>query len=656
MKLISSMNDSIADIYNTSNMVIILLLSLLLACIIIYPKKKLYLFTNTIKAIMQAFFVYVLDIRLLKSIRADRYKIQSSNKICWVIKDGKIVEFNKNYENLYIGKTTSEIISENIQMFPVDDLSDVDDGKTKIKKILNGKLHTFILRSENRDNSIILTAEDKTDEDSRNQLLDKQNETNLQLMNRLNSPVAIFSQDRSLVFFNSAFQSFSMMPHKYLNSKPTESEILDNMRQKELLPYQANFQEWKKKQLNIYETLNDREQWWYLQDGRTLRILSQPNPMGGVTHIFENHTERLALENEAKLMGEIQKQTIDSLSEGIVLFGIDGKIKLHNPKFTELWETEESLIGMHIKSFIKVMEKSGKSEIFDEIYHNVVSSGVDRKEYSNILNCGNNKIIYYQSSILPDRSILYTFNDITDSKKIEEALIEKNIALTQADNIKTSFMNNISYELRAPLQNIIGFSELIEGVQKKWNLDKKIYDYIRDIKRSGNELHHQINQILEITALESGKIESEYQKINGDRIVKIFQEELNKLDFLNINYDVTGVGIDDSTTLNVDTSHILRLFIGTVRLVDRHMTNDDTKNCQIKMNIKLTNQSYKFILKFDEISQKIIENINNVNREFTYVPGSIENTIIDKYVTFFSGDINIEPEANNITIEIPAIQ
>ena len=84
------------------------------------------------------------------------------------------------------------------------------------------------------------------------------------------------------------------------------------MRQKEILPYQANFQEWKKKQLNIYETLNDREQWWYLQDGRTLRILSQPNPMGGVTHIFENHTERLALENEAKLLSEIQKQTIDT--------------------------------------------------------------------------------------------------------------------------------------------------------------------------------------------------------------------------------------------------------------------------------------------------------------------------------------------------------
>ena len=653
MKFRDSMNDYILDMYNISDMIFMLLLSLLVACIIIHQKKKSYPFTNSFKYIIEAFFIYVFDIRFAKKIQEDKYKIQTSNKICWVIKNGKIVEFNKNYENLHNGKTISEIIRQNIHIFPIEDLKNIDDGKTKIKKILNGKQYTFILKSENKDDSIIITAEDKTKEDTQNQLLDKQNETNLQLMNRLNSPVAIFGQDQSLVFFNSAFESFSMLTYEYLNNKPTESEILDSMRQKEILPYQANFQEWKKKQLNIYETLNDREQWWYLQDGRTLRILSQPNPMGGVTHIFENHTERLALENEAKLLSEIQKQTIDSLSEGIVLFGIDGKIKLHNPKFTELWQIEDSLVGMHVRSFMKIIEKS---EILDEIYTNIVSSGVDRREHSNILNCENNKIIYYQSSILPDRSILYTFTDITDSKKIEEALIEKNSALAQADNIKTSFMNNISHELRAPLQNIIGFSELIEETHNNSVMDQQISDYIKDIKKSGNELHHQINQILEITALESGNIESEYQKINGNEIIEIFQDELNKLDFFNIDYDVVGNAIDDSKFMNIDVTHISRLFTGVVRLVDRHISSDDIKKCKIKIDIKSDQKSSKFILKFDEISQNLFKDINNLNREFTYVPGSIENIIIDKYVMFFSGKINIEPKEDNITIEIPAIQ
>ena len=253
MKFIDSMNDYILDMYNMSDMIFMLLLSLLIACIIIYQKKKSYPFTNSFKYIIEAFFIFVFDVRFAKKIQEDKYKIQTSNKICWVIKNGKIVEFNRNYENLHNGKTISEIIRQNIHIFPIEDLKNIGDGKTKIKKILNGKQYTFILKSENKDDSIIITAEDKTKEDTQNQLLDKQNETNLQLMNRLNSPVAIFGQDQSLVFFNSAFESFSMLTYEYLNNKPTESEILDSMRQKEILPYQANFQEWKKKQLKIRE-------------------------------------------------------------------------------------------------------------------------------------------------------------------------------------------------------------------------------------------------------------------------------------------------------------------------------------------------------------------------------------------------------------------
>jgi hypothetical protein len=142
----------------------------------------------------------------------------------------------------------------------------------------------------------------------------------------------------------------------------------------------------------------------------------------------------------------------------------------------------------------------------------------------------------------------------------------------------------------------------------------------------------------------------------GNDIVEIFQDELNKLDFFNIDYDVAGNGIDDSEFTNIDVKHISRLFTGVVRLVDRHISSNDVKKCRIKIDIKLNRESSKFILKFDEIPQNLFKDIENLNKEFTYVPGSIENIIIDKYVMFFSGKINIEPQRNNITIEIPAIE
>ena len=67
------------------------------------------------------------------------------------------------------------------------------------------------------------------------------------------------------------------------------------------------------------------------------------------------------------------------------------------------------------------------------------------------------------------------------------------------------------------------------------------------------------------------------------------------------------------------------------------MSSDDIKTCKINIDIKVNHKSSKFVLKFDGISQNLFKDINNLNREFTYVPGTIENIIIDKYVMFFSG-------------------
>ena len=56
---------------------------------------------------------------------------------------------------------------------------------------------------------------------------------------------------------------------------------------------------------------------------------------------------------------------------------------------------------------------------------------------------------------------MITFVDVTDSANVERALIEKNEALRRADELKNAFVQHVSYELRSPLTNIIGFTELL---------------------------------------------------------------------------------------------------------------------------------------------------------------------------------------------------
>ncbi len=84
----------------------------------------------------------------------------------------------------------------------------------------------------------------------------------------MTNTVSIFGQDGKLIFFNSAFEKFSNIEITFLRNEPTESQILDLFRRDYLIPSQVNYKDWKKKQHDINKSLDNREQWWPLQDGQ----------------------------------------------------------------------------------------------------------------------------------------------------------------------------------------------------------------------------------------------------------------------------------------------------------------------------------------------------------------------------------------------------
>lgn len=108
-----------------------------------------------------------------------------------------------------------------------------------------------------------------------------------------------------------------------------------------------------------------------------------------------------------------------------------------------------------------------------------------------------------------DRScplILITFNDITKRKIAEEIILEAKRAAEEANSTKSKFIADMSHELRTPLNSVIGFSEaLLEGYKGDLNSSQK--HYVNRIHQSGKQLLKQINEILDISKIESGKME-----------------------------------------------------------------------------------------------------------------------------------------------------
>ena len=116
-------------------------------------------------------------------------------------------------------------------------------------------------------------------------------------------------------------------------------------------------------------------------------------------------------------------------------------------------------------------------------------------------------VIDFAVTPLPDGATLITFADVTDSKRYERALIERNEALVAADRLKNQFISHVSYELRTPLTNIIGFSELLGQPAHRASSTSKQREYLGDISASSKTLLAIIDDILDLATIDAGAME-----------------------------------------------------------------------------------------------------------------------------------------------------
>ena len=140
-----------------------------------------------------------------------------------------------------------------------------------------------------------------------------------------------------LRFFNQAFQKLWDLDIGFLDSAPDNALLLDRLRSEGKIAEQPEWRRWKENLLAAYRSVDPQEHWWHLPDGRTIRVVANPQPKGGVTWVFENLTEKIDLESRYQTAVRVQGETLDNLAEGVAVFGPDGRIRLSNPAFRALW-------------------------------------------------------------------------------------------------------------------------------------------------------------------------------------------------------------------------------------------------------------------------------------------------------------------------------
>ena len=233
--------------------------------------------------------------------------------------------------------------------------------------------------------------------------------------------------------------------------------------------------------------------------------------------ISEDITEKIKAEEALKESEQKLQLAIDAVTETVFLLDKNGIILSTNITAAKRYKTSIKELSGKLyydflpteiadirKKHIKEVIKLGKPLVFEDTSN---SRWVENNIYPLFENGKVTKVAIYG-------------RDITRRKQIEKELNEAKEIAESANKAKSDFLANMSHEIRTPMNAILGFAELL----KDKVLDERGIDYINGIVTGGKNLLLLINDILDLSKIEAGKLEIHNEPVNLHTILSEFQQ------------------------------------------------------------------------------------------------------------------------------------
>ena len=231
--------------------------------------------------------------------------------------------------------------------------------------------------------------------------------------------------------------------------------------------------------------------------------------------LLQEVIERTEAQRETEKALSLQYATLESTADGILVVNNEGKITSFNKRFTDMWLIPESIVASRDdnQALAFVLEQLKDPEGFlakvRELYSQPYAESDDVLEFKD----GRVFERYSRPQLIGGKNVgrVWSFRDVTERRKIEKELVSRSILTTELiklNKMKSQFLANVSHELRTPMNSIMGFSELLR--EKSFGeLNEKQMQYVNYINTSGSHLLQLINNILDMSKVEAGRLELE---------------------------------------------------------------------------------------------------------------------------------------------------
>ncbi|HOP49471.1 MAG TPA: response regulator [Ignavibacteriales bacterium] len=397
------------------------------------------------------------------------------------------------------------------------------------------------------------------------------------IFNSITTPILICRvNDLEIIDFNSAFaevfnKKYSEFKFKFLYEVGffSQDDLISLIKQTVQKGYIRNFK--------VKFTNNNGEQKVYLVDTYMIFLLSFENIIITLHEITE-------LENKNEEIEKLYKQSEVILNNSPVGIGLIKNRKIYwcNPKLAEIYGFNDTSELEGKDTIILYNSQEQFEELGKNIYNDLLTRGFYKSEYKLVR--GDRQIWLNTQAILVNKDnlsdgIIIIVDDITETKNLMQDLENANQARTQ-------FLANMSHEIRTPLNAVIGFSKLLLDTPHN-ETQKKYLEYINE---SSDLLLNIVNDILDLSKIEAGKLELEIKKNDivecFESVIDIFKYSASKKNLqlmLDLDYTMPQYAYFDLVRLKQILINLLSNAIkftekGFIKLTAYYTINEEDKN------------------------------------------------------------------------------
>lgn len=255
---------------------------------------------------------------------------------------------------------------------------------------------------------------------------------------------------------------------------------------------------------------------WFLARGVAIK-----NNNGVVTRMIGTETDiterRLAEDKLRKLSRAVEQSPVT-----VMITDVQGKIEYVNPKFTQVSGYAISEVIGKSPSILK--SGSHGVDFYKDMWGTILKGEEWRGEFHNRRKDG--QLYWELATISPLRNrdgktthFIAIKEDITERKKAEAELRKAKEDAEAANRAKSDFLSHMSHELRTPMTAILGFAQLLESFGEE-SFSERQNDCVKEILHAGYHLMELINEVLDLSSIESGKLSLSIEMVGIKPIIK----------------------------------------------------------------------------------------------------------------------------------------